>query len=246
MKRKLFAFVLIVVLCAALAMPAYAQKDLLVDEAGLLSAADASEVRSALEAASKRQGVEISVVIVRTMGGNDPDNFADSYYGAHGYAADGVMLMINMGERDWVIIADGFGKKAVNEDAREYISDTIVPYLSEGEYALAFRMYAQMAEQIIADAREGNFYKTPFHFGGALMWSVLIAVVAAFVVVNGMKGQLKSVAMQYAAADYEEEGSLMLTQSGDRFLYRSVTRTPKSDSGSTNHDSGRSSSSGKF
>jgi uncharacterized protein len=65
-----------------------------------------------------------------------------------------------------------------------------------------------------------------------------------------MKGKLRSVRRQNEARQYVKEGSMQLTQSGDYFMYRNVTRTPKPQNNSSSRSGGgggsRSIGGGKF
>lgn len=64
---------------------------------------------------------------------------------------------------------------------------------------------------------------------GIPMWliCVILGVVIGFIVVNVMKGQLKSVRRQSGASNYIAPESFSLTVSQDIFLYARTTRTPK-------------------
>ena len=66
-----------------------------------------------------------------------------------------------------------------------------------------------------------------------------IGLVIALIATGIMKGQLKSVRSQSAAADYVKSGSLQVTEAHDLFLYRNIVRHPKPKS--NNSGSGRSS-----
>ena len=65
-----------------------------------------------------------------------------------------------------------------------------------------------------------------------------IGFVIALIATGIMKGQLKSVRSQSAAAEYVKQDSLNVTESHDLFLYRNITRRPKPKS--NNSGSGRS------
>ena len=57
--------------------------------------------------------------------------------------------------------------------------------------------------------------------------SIIIGLVAGFLTVHVLKGQLKSVQSQSDAQNYLSAGSLQLHLSTDRFLYENTTRTPR-------------------
>lgn len=61
-----------------------------------------------------------------------------------------------------------------------------------------------------------------------ILISLAVGIAVGFIVVNILKSQLKSVRRQSGAADYITSNSLHLSVSQDIYLYRRVTRTPKS------------------
>ena len=99
--------------------------------------------------------------------------------------------------------------------------------------------------EIAWDFNYGNPYtKAPFNKGMAVVIALVIGFVFAFIVTGSMKGQLKSVKMQKAAANYQRNGSLSLINSTDYFLYSTVSQVKKesnnSNSGSVDSHGGSS------
>lgn len=138
----------------------------------------------------------------------------------------------------------------------DYIGEKIVPYLKDGEYSEAFSTYASLCDKFVKQARNGEPYdvdhmpKEPFPALRRLAVALLIGLLIAWIVVSSMKGQLKSVRSQQAAASYMRSGSMNVTHKQDIFLYRHVSRRarPKdtgSSSGSRGGSSTHSSSSGR-
>ncbi len=74
-----------------------------------------------------------------------------------------------------------------------------------------------------------------FDLKSTLIISVVVGAVIALIVVNVMKGQLKSVRKESGAGNYIKAGSFNLTRSNDFFLYRTVTKNekPKSNTGTS-------------
>lgn len=64
---------------------------------------------------------------------------------------------------------------------------------------------------------------TSSHFVAALIIGLIIGLIIAF----SLKGQLKSVHSQSAAANYIINGSLNLTEEREFFLYKKVEKTKK-------------------
>ena len=232
MKKKFFTFLLLLMLCLGMAVSAFAADlPLLVDEAGLLSNAEQQSVSAALEKASTALDFDVVVITIDGVGDMEIEDAAaqifEGYHYGRGAEKSGVLLLVDMRARNWAIVGFGFGETAVNDDAIDYIADAIVPALSEGDFAAAFTDYAALCAQLVTDAMQGDVYKPPFRFFNALAISLLISFVVAFVTVNVMKGNLKSVAAQRAAADYVRAGSLQITRSSERYLYHTVAVHPK-------------------
>ncbi|MBQ8783907.1 MAG: TPM domain-containing protein [Clostridia bacterium] len=92
------------------------------------------------------------------------------------------------------------------------------------------------------DGYYDNGYSQPqsFNIFKNIIIALVIGFVIALIIVMSMKGKLKSVRAKSGAADYVVPGSMNLTQSDERFLYRHVTRTPRQQ----NNSNGRSGGSG--
>ena len=57
---------------------------------------------------------------------------------------------------------------------------------------------------------------------GAVVIGAIIGVVIAVIVMLVLKGQLKSVKMQHAAANYIKQGSMKVTTAREIYLYKKV------------------------
>ena len=241
------AFLAVIMAVGILAAPAFAAESQcetrLYDQAGLLTADQASSLLSKLDEISERQQCDVAVVTVENIQeGYTVEEYADAVYEelmnyGYGSSHDGIMLLLSMGSRDWYIETEGLGIDAITDSIREDIADAMMPDLQSGNYAGAFTIYAEMCDANIDAAREGK----KFPWGSA----VPISFVAAFVLslLNNMrlKSELKSVAKKTAANDYTRQGSLQLTEQRDTFLYNKIDRvrkeTKKSSGGSTTHTS---------
>ena len=243
MKRKLLALVL--VLCFLSGLTAYAATGNLVDKAGLLTNADAAELEVTLQQISDRYNVDIVIVTVDSTGGKSPMAYADDYYDYNGYRTDGILLLISLEEGDWWVSTTGYGITAVTDAGLAYMADRFVPYFSNGEFAEGFRVFAELCDEFLTQARTGEPYdshnlpKDPYDLVTNLIIALIIGLVAAWIVTGMMKSKLKTVTQQARADDYMIPGSLQLTHSRDLFLYTHIDRRekPKESSGSSSHTS---------
>ena len=265
MKKKICIIFLALFLSVLTAAPALALSDMqrFVDEAGLLTSSEGSELLDQLNEISERQQVDVVVVTVNSLDGATATEYADDFYDLNGYGfgdeGDGILLLISMEERDWAISTSGFGITAFTDAGLEYLSDMIVGDLSDGDYAWAFTIFAEMCDDYITEAKTGEPYdadhlpKDPYVLIFFLVVALAIGFVIALIVTGIMRCKLKSVYSQTEAGSYVKKGSLKLTTKNDLYLYKDVkrrerpkeekeehsdnTQRPKASKGSTTHKS---------
>lgn len=243
--KRIISLVIAVILCmtpvlAAGNIPEERQLPLLVDDAGLLSDSEYSALLGMLESISEARECEVAIITVSSTQGISAQDFADDVYDYYGYGYgendDGMLLLLDMGERAWHITTYGYGTVALTDYGIQTIGNTIVPYLSDGDYYEAFRTYAKLCDEYIESARNGSPVDD---YGDSARPSFLVALIVglviALIVTGTMRGQLKTVHSKGTAADYTVPGSLKITNQSDVYLYRNVTKTarPKESSGSS-------------
>lgn len=255
MKKKLSAIFFALVLSVLASFPAFAVSDLqrFVDEAGLLTGSERTELLEKLNEISERQQVDVAVVTVNSLEGASATEYADDFYDMNGYGfgneGDGILLLISMEERDWAISTSGFGITAFTDAGLAYISDMIVGDLSDGDYAWAFTLFAEMCDDYITQAKTGEPYdaghlpKDPLVLLVFLVFALVVGFVIALIATGIMRSKLKSVHSKTEAGGYVKKGSLNLTLKSDLYLYKDVKRRekPKEEEKKDNSDNTRSS-----
>lgn len=225
-----------------------AEDNLLVwDEAELLNETEVAQLNSKLESISKKYKAEIRVVTLSSMDGGDIDEFLESLYDESGFGYgenhDGVLLVVCMDPREYRIHSNGFAGEAITSGDIDAIGEAFKSDLSDGNYADAFDTFADKCEYYL----DGHINGFPFNTGKNLLICLGIGLVVALIVTGIWKGQLKSVRKQSAANAYVKAGTMQITQSGDFFMYRNVTKTQKqSSSSSGSSGSSRSTGGGSF
>lgn len=260
MKKKFFAFLLVIILCFSVALPATAADSdgfaeeyyRVMDMADLLTDREETALIQTLDEISLRQNMDIVVATTANLEGFSVREYADQLYEqchfGYGNSKDGLLLLISMEDRDWYITTCGYGITAFTDAGIDYIGEQITPDLSDGNYADAFANYASLCDEFITRAKSWN----PYNKGNlpqeslSKIWipvALIIGFVLAEIIVGFMKSQLRTVRPQAAANDYVRKGSLNITESHDRFLYHTVTRTEKpKNNGSSGSSTHRSSS----
>ena len=225
-----------------------AEDNLLVwDEAELLNETEVAQLNSELESISKKYKAEIRVVTLSSMDGGDIDEFLEYLYDESGFGYgenhDGVLLVVCMDPREYRILSNGFAGEAITSGDIDAIGEAFKSDLSDGNYADAFDTFADKCEYYL----DGHINGFPFNTGKNLLICLGIGLVVALIVTGIWKNQLKSVRKQSAANAYVKAGTMQITQSGDFFMYRNVTKTQKqSSSSSGSSGSSRSTGGGSF
>ena len=253
MKKRVFALVLVLVLCACTAVPAFAAEEkapCVLDLAGLLTESEAAALETRLEAIADKFSVQVAILTMPTCDGENHEAYAKNFYWEGGYGLgenkDGILLLIDMDEdnRGWAIYGNALGADAMTSSIIESVGEDMTPDLKNGNYAAAFDTFAAKCEERIDIAINGE----PFDPAMSFIVALVIGIVLALIVTGVMKGKLKSVRSQRAAANYVRQGSMNVTESSELFLYRTVDRRekPKSSSSSGSSGSRESSGSGSF
>lgn len=238
MKKRIFALALVLVMSLLLVTPAFAaeRQNGVYDFANLLSDREAVKLSAQLDVIREKFSVEVIVYTVDTTEGRSHESFARMIYDDHGFGLgedrDGVLLLIDMDpmNRGWYIYGRGLGADAMTSYDIEEVGELIVPDLQDGNYANAFKIFADECEMRIDVAINGE----PFNPAKSLGISLVIAFIIALIVTGVMRGKLKSVRSKYTATDYVRRGSMNVAVARDFFLYRTVTRRarPKSNGSS--------------
>lgn len=248
MKKKCFPFLCLLLLCVSMAFPVYAAdaSPRLVDNADYLTDSEEATLLNKLNEISTRQGLDIVIVTIPTLYGEEITAFADNFYDENGYLPDGILLLISDYDREWAISTAGYGIAAFTDAGQEYLTNQFLDALSEGQYSVAFDTYADLCDEFISQAKAGKPYdagtlpKGSFHMVRSLLVSVGIGLFAALVVTGSMKSKLKTVHAQTAASQYVIPDSMNITESRELFLYRQIHRHKREDKkagGSSTHTS---------
>jgi len=245
MKRKRISLLAFLLVLTIFVLPVSAASPRLADEAELLSDTECAAIEKQLDDLSTQYGLDVVIVTTDSTGSSTPMEYADDYFDYNDYASDGVLLLVSMEESDWWISTAGYGITAFTDAGIEYIGESIVPYLSDGEYAGAFTAFADLCGQFLAQAKSGdpfdthNLPKEPFKVVQNIIAALIIGLAAAFFATGSMKKKLKSVVQKAQANDYVTPGSLQITKSRDFHLYTHLDRVEKAQSsgGSTTHTS---------
>lgn len=249
--KKIAAVLAAAFMCTALPYPVCAENsDKVVDGAELLTDSEEQSLESYIKEVIEKHDFDydIAVVTVNYTDGKSAEAYADDYYDYNYYGYDsegsGLLLLVDMGGRNWHISTKGKGIRAFTDYGISRIGDEVADHLSDGDYYNAFKKFAGLADSYIDKyENSGKAYDVgnkPKDYGHMFMISLLGSMVVAAIVCICMAAQLKTAVKQTAARVYVKNGSMRVTNARDIFLYNTVSKT-KIETDSGGHGGGGSS-----
>lgn len=220
----------------------------LYDNAGLLDEKQAETIEYTLSGISENYGHDIIIVTEQSLGGRSADRRNEELYSEldAGINGSGIILLIAIQSRDYDIYAVGtMADDIMIDSVRDSLAKDIQPYLSSGDYYLAFSKFAGECRREIEKVNRNGPNTEPSNAGiAALPCGLVIGLITVLVMKHGMK----TTRTERQADNYLKRESMRITRSRDIFLYSRVTKTRKSSSsGGSRGGSHRSGhSGGKF
>lgn len=178
---------------------------------------------------------------------NSITTYTDNYYDRGGYGCgpdgSGIMLCIDVDEREYCTTTKGKGITVFTDYGQDHIIDNIMPYMRDGDYETAFRVFAETAGELIDYYDEhGEAYDIiiPKHYGLKFVVSLAVGIITALIICMNLRSKLITVNPQTFAADYVRSGSFRVTGERDLYLYKTVNRTKIESSGGSGSSHGGS------
>ena len=244
MKQRILALLLLVMLMISLAPAAFAAESdlpLIVDMADLLTSREEKSLEELAQEIRDESRMDVVIVTVDSLGGKSAQDYADDYYDDHGYGVgsqySGVLLLIDMGSRQWHISTCGSAIKAISDRDVDALFDAMSDDLSDGEYYQAFKGYLNALGDHLEKDSAGPGVK-------GLMIALVIGLCVGGIALLIMRSGMNTKRKQSGAGDYLKRDSYNLRVHRDMFLYSRVSKRPrpKDNGGSSVHrsSSGRS------
>lgn len=240
------------------------EEPLVSDRAGLLSESEREELEKMAQAVTEDYQCGVYIVTV-----DDYEEYStESVYEAakfiyrmndlgYGDGKDGELLLLSMKERDYSLIAYGYGNTAFTDYGKNVLEKQFLDDFADDEWFDGFEDYINQSATMLSMARDGEpmdvGYRMPdpgwVKVLGTIL-SIFLGLIFTIIVGIILKRQLKSVHQKAEANDYVTQNGIHITTRQDQFINRTTTRRKiekSSSSGGTHTDSGGfSGSSGKF
>ena len=197
-----------------LALSVTVSAEYLYDSEGLLSFSEQEEIEALLEKASDKADFPVIVV---TSGdyGYDIEALAEECVREY---EDAAILVASDTYDEWYLHTVGRADEIYDIDD---ILDEVMPHREIRDYYSAFKTFAN-------ECYDGA--RIPIM---RILIPIAIGLIIGFITVGTMKSSLKSVRYKSGAEDYVKHGSLNITTSHDRFLWRNVTRVRRQSNNSS-------------
>lgn len=246
-----FAVVLVTVAMSASLVYASEQGHV-YDDGELLSDTEISELATLVESLEEKTGWEIFAVSTTDAGGKSAMAYADDFFDTHtDVDADGVVVLIDMDNREIYVSTCGEAIRYLTDDRIENVLDEGFAYVGDGEYAACYTAMLSKISYYYGYGIPSNQYNYDTETGAISRYRSLtfteigMALIVAILAGGGFgffikaKYQMKLNLDKY---DYHKNGTVALSHSEDRFINETHTkhRIQSSSSGSGG-SSGRSS-----
>lgn len=239
-------------------IPSERLKDRLLDNADLLSDSEEEKLLNRLDSLSEERQCDIAVLTVESHPG-PIQTFADDYLDYNGFGAgfndNAFLFMVSMADREWAISSYGDKAKALTDYGQQKMVDAMMDALGDGDFYGAFVTYADRMDRYLELYEQGTPYdvgykepKTTSDYVKNGILSLLIGLLLALCPIFYMKAGLKTVKMNTSAFGYQSAQGLKMTNQVDRFINKTLSKTPRpkdTGSGGSGGTSTHTSSSGR-
>ncbi|MBQ5356632.1 MAG: TPM domain-containing protein [Oscillospiraceae bacterium] len=258
MTKKIISIIFAIVLVFGLSVCAYAEEQRFVfDEANILTYDEIEELNAKAKEITETYGCEVYAITFPGLDGNEAWELNEMLYAElkeyYGAGEDVVILMLAMEERQYDIMARGFGNTAFTDYGKDVMSEKFLDDFANDDWYWGFYDYMATCDEFLAMAVSGEPFDVDSDEGGSGLFGIIIAIVIscliAFAVCSILRAQMKTARIATEAHDYQKE--LNLTNQYDRFSHRDIKRVynpPKEENegGTTVNSGGSSHKSGGF
>jgi len=253
MKQKLTCLIIAAFLLLSLALTAGAEETIwrVIDNAGLLDAAEESAHEETIRLLREQYEMDVVILTVNSLDGKRPQEYADDYYDEHGYGCgeekSGLLLLISMEERDWFISTCGNAIYALTDYGIQCLGEELLSGF-ELDYDAGFRMFLRALPEYFeafeagtpidgyadyssdyyhGDQEEVVYYEEEFTPSVGL--SFILGLIVAGISVLVMRMGMNTKRPKHSAADYMQKNSFHIRQRQDLFLYSKVDKVRKQE-----------------
>lgn len=237
-----------------------------VDMANLLTNDEISDLVQKISNTIMAYNLDAAIVTTYINDAYTIEQFADDYYDNNDYGIgdnkDGLLLVLDMSNREWYISTCGKAIDIFTDQNIEYLGEVMLSDLKDGNYFNGFNTFIDHINEFVKnykpaktshdsnnedisvtkeiedsknDKKNQDADKEP-STGAELLVSLFLGFLVAYGIGKFKLRKLKTKRKVYDANNYIKEDSFVLTRSNDLFLFSNVKKRRKSKSRSeSNH-----------
>lgn len=190
--KNILKFLILILLLAFFPKTAFAQQNLIKktyvnDYANILEDYEEKDLTKTAKLYIEKYNLDISVVTTNTSYFMTTKQFANKFYDQNnmglGEDRNGILLVIDMQNREFYILTNGFAHQLINDNRVELILDKMELSMRDGDYKGAIHSFLE----------EINKYYKYHKYGPPYLWigSIIVAIIIAFVALSNEKKKLK-------------------------------------------------------
>lgn len=219
-----------------------------VDEANLLTDSEEDSLKEMIDDIRNEYRFDVVILTLNNLGGKDAVEYADDHFDDEGYGYgtnyDGILFLISMKEREWVISTHGYGTRAFTDYGTDTIGDIVQPYLSDGDYYEGFYKFVGLCEEFLDEADNGTPYDTNNKYDSRtfadkvlgvifrVIISLVVGLISAAIYTKMLKSSMCTVQNQQRAVEYAK-GDATITYQNDQFVSTHTSRIRKAENNSS-------------
>ncbi len=148
----------------------------------------------------------------------------------YGKTRDGVLLCCRFTVQRVLYVHKGYGITVFTDAGIQYVGQQMRPELADGDFCGCLRTFATLCvilsprHETVSLMMWTRFPKEPL----SLIWipvAIVIGFIIAFVIVGGMKKQLKTVRFRPKRMIMSKAGSMNIVDNQEWFLYQNIVKT---------------------
>ncbi|MBE6150354.1 MAG: TPM domain-containing protein [Firmicutes bacterium] len=202
-KKNILKLLILVLLLTFFPKIAFAQENLIKkahvnDYADILEDDDEKELTKTIKEYIEKYDLDIAVTTTNTSYFMTTKQFANKFYDQNnmgiGEDRNGILLVIDMQNREFYILTNGFVHQLINDSRIELVLDKMEPSMRDGDYNSAINSFL----------KEINKYYKYHKYGPPYLWigAFIVAVIMAFVALSHEKKKLKLISDALNANNY--------------------------------------------
>ena len=254
MTKKIISIFFAMVLVFGLSVSAFAIPERFVfDDASVLTYDEIQDLEAKAKEITEAYGCEVYAITFQSLDGYEAWELNELLYAElceiYGAGEDVIMLLLAMEERQYDILAHGYGNTAFTDYGKDVMAERFLDDFANDFWYFGFYDYLDTCEEFLAMAASGE----PFDVdsgseAGANFIGVIIAVAVscliALVVCLIFRSQMKTARLATEAHKYAK--TLDITNQYDRFSHRDIRRIYNPPQENNNSGGGTTVNSGGF